>query len=344
MDLYATTTLVATLAELDTPASFLLDSFFPATIEAQTEELAFDIMVGKPRIAPFVSPLVEGKVMGEGGYRTKLFRPAYVKDKRRLDPHTPLRRWAGTTIGGAVDPMRRRVLQIGASQQDQLNNLTRREEVMAAEAMITGKITVTGERYPTVVVDFERDPANTVTLTGANRWGQAGISPAADLETWADQVHSSAGATATRVIMEPKAYRLFAADPKIEKFLDRQAYRAQQLFADAPLLARQGNGKAVFRGFYGAFEIWTYQDAYIDDDSNPQKVMPDHQVIMGSPDQTEGARCYGAIQDEENGYRATRYFPKSWLTPDPAVRWLLLQSAPLPVPFRINATMSIKVA
>jgi hypothetical protein len=37
------------------------------------------------------------------------------------------------------------------------------------------------------------------------------------------------------------------------------------------------------------------------------------------------------------------YFTKSWTIPDPSTRILLMQSAPLMVPYRINASFSAKV-
>jgi hypothetical protein len=52
---------------------------------------------------------------------------------------------------------------------------------------------------------------------------------------------------------------------------------------------------------------------------------------------------YGAIKDEAAGMQALDYFSKSWTQPDPAVRFLMLQSAPLVVPYRVNATLAAKV-
>ena len=60
--------------------------------------------------------------------------------------------------------------------------------------------------------------------------------------------------------------------------------------------------------------------------------------IMGAKDGLEGTRCYGAIHDEKANWTAHRYFTKSWVEEDPSVRWLLLQSAPLVVPYRPNAS------
>jgi len=65
-------------------------------------------------------------------------------------------------------------------------------------------------------------------------------------------------------------------------------------------------------------------------------------VLVISPE-LDGVRCFGAIKDEEAGFQALPYFPKSWLEKDPAVRYLLMQSAPLPVPYRVNASFCATV-
>ena len=59
--------------------------------------------------------------------------------------------------------------------------------------------------------------------------------------------------------------------------------------------------------------------------------------------QIEGVRHYGAIKDEKAGFQALDYFQKSWTVEDPAARILLLQSAPLVVPYRVNACLAAKV-
>ena len=74
-----------------------------------------------------------------------------------------------------------------------------------------------------------------------------------------------------------------------------------------------------------------------------QNLMPSGTVIMGSPALIEGTRLYGAIRDPRAGLRAERYFPKMWVEEDPAAEWYLLQSAPIVVPFRPNATLAATV-
>jgi hypothetical protein len=207
---------------------------------------------------------------------------------------------------------------------------------MASEALRLGQVTVSGDNYPTVVVNFQRDAALTVTLTGVNRWGQAGIKPLDNLEDWASLVQTKSGAAAKTVIMDPAAWRLFRSSDDVKALLT--IYRGtNSAFQVDPMVRGQGNEKARFIGTIGDFDIWIYNDVYTDDLGNTVPMLPTNTVIVGSPVNVEGTRCYGVIQDEKAAYRAQRYFSKSWLEEDPAVRWLLLQSAPLVVPYRPNA-------
>ena len=82
-----------------------------------------------------------------------------------------------------------------------------------------------------------------------------------------------------------------------------------------------------------------YNDSYINAAGQTTNLLPSKTVILGSRDGLDGTRCYGAIHDEKANWTATRYFTKSWLEEDPSVRWLLLQSAPLVVPYRPNAVL-----
>lgn len=95
MDIFSTNVLAKVVERLHTPSSFLLDTFFPNVQTSDKEEIFFDVTDSKPRISPFVSSLLPGKVVDSGGYQTKSFKPAYVKDKRRFDANIPYKRVAG---------------------------------------------------------------------------------------------------------------------------------------------------------------------------------------------------------------------------------------------------------
>lgn len=166
MDIFSTHVLSKVVENLHSPSSFLLDMFFPQEQRSETEEIYFDTQESKPRISPFVSPLMPGKVVEHEGYRTKSFKPAYVKDKRRFTPDMPFKRMAGEKIGGEMTPAQRLEKAVAVTLNNQLDCLTRREEVMASEVLRTGKITVEGDGYPAVTVDFGRDASFTKVLTG----------------------------------------------------------------------------------------------------------------------------------------------------------------------------------
>lgn len=338
MDIFTTGVLARVVAELPPPQPFILNSFFGEVQTETSEEIHFDVDSGRRRLAPFVSPIVAGKVVQSKGYVTKTFKPAYIKDKRVFSPQRPLKRAIGERIGGELSPAQRLQIMLATDLQDQIAMLTRRQEVMAVEALRTGKITVTGDEYPTVEVNFGRDAALTpAALTSTARWGQSAGKPLANVQEWSMLVTQKSGATANVVIMDPKAYQLFAADPGVQKLLDR--FRGRD--ALNPTVIGEGGR---FMGSIGDLDIYVYAGWYEDPATgNLVPYLPDNTVIITST-QLEGVRAYGAIHDEEAGFQAVPYFAKSWVEKDPAVRYLLLQSAPLPVPYRINASFSIVVA
>jgi hypothetical protein len=331
IDIFNTHVLSKVVERLDRPSSFLLDVFFGQEQTEDSEEIHFDIDKSKPKLTPFVSPLVAGKVVDDEGFTTKSFKPAYAKDKRRFDPTRPFKRSIGEKIGGTLTPQQRLEANINRTLTKQLENLTRREEVMASEALRIGKITVSGDNYPTVVVDFQRDAALTVALTGGSRWGETGVSALDNLEDWVALIQEKSGAVGRK------------SDPKVEKLLDIRRIADSTNLSLGPIAFGQGNDLARYVGTIGDLDFWVYNDRYVDDNDVVQKLLPDYTVLVGSTGQLEGTRCYGAIQDEKAGYRAQRYFSKSWLEEDPAVRWLLLQSAPLIVPYRPNASFCATV-
>lgn len=336
MDIFTTGVLQRVVAELPAPAPFVLNSFFRTEQRETSEEIHFDVDTGKRRLAPFVSPIVAGQVVASRGFRTSTFKPAYIKDKRVFDSNRPFKRAMGERIGGDMAPAQRLQALLAFDLQDQLEMLTRRLEVMAVEALRRGKVTVEGDLYPTVELDFGRDATLTKALLTTARWGESGVSPLDDLQAWSLLVTEKSGATANTVVMDIEAWKLFAADAKVQKLLDR--FRgADQL---NPTVTGEGGR---FMGNVGDFDIWVYAGWY----ENPANgvltpYLPNYTVIVTGPD-LEGTRAFGAIRDEEAGFQALPYFAKSWVEKDPAVRYLLMQSAPLTVPYRVNASLCATV-
>lgn len=336
MDIFSTGVLARVIAELPAPAPFILNSFFRDLQTETSEDIHFDVANGRRRLAPFVAPIVAGKVVQSKGFKTGTFKPAYVKDKRVFDSSRPFKRAIGERIGGELSPAQRQQALLAGDLQDQLEMLSRRQEVMAVEALRTGKVTVVGEEYPAVVVDFGRHADLTKALAAGARWGEAGVDPLEDVNEWSMLVTQHSGAAANTLVMDVKAWQLFSAAPSVQKLLDR--FRGNDKL-NATVVGEGGR----YMGNIGDFDIWVYAGWYEDPVTEALvPYLPDYTVLITSPD-LEGARAYGAIRDEEAGFQAVPYFSKSWVEKDPAVRILLLQSAPLPVPYRVNASFSAKV-
>lgn len=331
-DLFSTSSLINTVESLLAPPQFLLSRFFPKEQTEQAEEIHFDTLHKTRRLAPFVSPVVAGKVVLSEGFSTSTFKPAYLKDKRIFEPDRPFNRSVGEPIGGRISPLQRLVRVLAYDLQDQKHMVDRRLETMAAEALLTGAVTITGDEYPTQHVDFGRDPELTITLSLSQNWTQTAISPLDNLQDWAQLILKKSGAMAVDVVMPVDVWKIFRKHPQIEPRLN--------LFTNAPTLKQdaQKTEGAEFMGEIDGFKLFVYAGWYLDDAGTEQPILPSGKVLLVSGS-LNGVRAFGAIHDEEAGFQALPYFPKSWTVPDPAVRYLLMQSAPLVVPTRVNASL-----
>ena len=338
-DIYDSSVLVGVLRSLLGVPQFLLDRYFPTQQTETSEEIHFDIMESKRRIAPFVSPLVEGQIVASLGYKTSTFTPAYIKDKRVVDVHRPFKRSAGEAFGGDRSPMERLRAHIANELADQRNMIDRRLEVMAAQTLCNGKIVIQGEKYPPVLVDFGRLATHTVTASPL--WSDtANAKPLDNLATWAAVSLQDTGVMTMDVIMPPNVYQIFRNHPQVkdEIQLYRTLNQAPSLEPGRPL--EEGG---VFMGTVDSFSIYVYAGWYVDPADNVEKqIWPANKIALVSP-QLMGVRAFGAIRDEKAGLQAMPYFPKSWVQEDPSVRYLLMQSAPLLVPYRVNASFSAQV-
>jgi hypothetical protein len=339
MDMFTTATLQRTVETLIRPQTALLSAFFPIVETSDDETIYFDVENKKRRIAPFVSPLREGRFVSDEGYVSRLFRPAYIKDKRVLDPNKALKRRMGETIGGSLAPINRQQANLAQALADQLDMLARRKEVMAAEVLRTGKCVISGDGYPTVEVDFGRNANHTVTLTLSARWGESGVKPLENIEDWTLTVLQNSGATIRDVIMDVAAWRLFRADAQVEKFLNTRPLSATE---EAVSLARFSASGLSYQGGIGQLRFWVYSDWFVNDAGTEVPILPANTVLLVSED-LDGVQHHGAIRDEEAGLQPLEFFSKSWTQHDPSARILLMQSAPLVVPYRVNASFCATV-
>jgi len=342
MQIFDTVALNRVVETMVDPIEFFTSNYFGPTQVSDSETIMFDVVTNKRRITPVVHPMVQGKVIEGPGYTTKSFQPAYLKDKRVFNPNKYFSRLPGERIGGSMTPAQRLQSSVAWHVDDQMKMLGRRKEVWAAEVLRTGGLVVKGDGYEQVTISYGRDSSLTKVLTGGNRWGQAGVSILTNLEDWSESIFALSNVRATTVVCTLDVWRVIRADATVEKLLSTM--RRDLLGANI------GTGPMViptdgvrYMGHIGEFDFYVYAGKYVDPLDNTEKdILPAGTVLLLSND-IEGVYHYGAVKDLDAGLQPRQYFVKSWVKPDPSARFMLMQSAPLPVMYRPNASLAATV-
>lgn len=338
MDLYSSAELRKVIVDSRPPVQYFIDRLYPEQMNFTTEEILFDEMRLGRRMAPFVAPNVQGRVLKRSGFYTRSFRPAYVKPKDVVTPGRMLRRLAGEALTGEMSPSQRWKAVVAAYQLDQRNQIYRRWEWMAAQAALNGSVTVSGEDYPTVTIDFGRAANHTVVLTGTAAWDDAASTPIDDLELWAKRVRDAEGYVVTRVTMGTTAWQWFRQHADVKELLETRRG------SESRMETGPGLGESVdYKGKIGSFDIYVYSDVYEDETGTMQQMMDPRDVFLEASGGYEGVRAFGAIMDADADLQALEIFSKMWKNPDPSVIYLLSQSAPLMIPSRPNCTLRARV-
>jgi hypothetical protein len=346
-DLYGTATLMAVLRVQPIESSYWLDNFYGSEMTFTTEEIMFDRVQGSRRLAPFVSPVVQGRVMRSRGYETRVFRPAYTKPKHVVDPNRQFSRMAGEGIGGTLTPGARWNAAVAENLREERNAIQRLWNWMAAMATIHGEVTIAGEDYPTQVINFGRDAGLTRILAGTVRWGEADADPLGDIADLRTLAFQKGGTGITRLTFGLDAFDRFFRDEDVKSLLEGKDVAR---VSDSTLSAFGSPGSPYeYRGVLqgangqGRLEIYTYNEQYEDETGVTQSIMDSNDVV-GTGTGLQGTRCFGAIRDKRAGLQALSIFPKMWDQEDPSVTYTMTQSAPLMVPGNPNNSFRIKVA
>lgn len=345
-DLYSTAALLGVVRVTPIESSYWLDQFFNRQMNFTTEEIMFDRIKTNRRLAPFVSPVVQGRVMRSQGFETRAFRPAYSKPKHIVDPNRMFSRGIGEDLGGSSTPAQRWNAAVVENIQEERIALQRLFNWMAAMAVIHGRVTITGEDYPTQVVDFGRNAGLTRILAGTARWGEADAKPLDDIKELRTLAFQESGSPITRLTMGLEAFDRFFASQDVKDLLKGDSVNVNRT-SDSTLSAMGSTDtpyeyRGVLQGVngQGRIEVYTYNEQYEDKDGNTVNYMSPYDVV-GTGGGIQGVRCFGAIRDKRAGLQALPIFPKMWDQEDPSVTYTMSQSAPLMVPANTNNSFRI---
>ncbi|GAV21603.1 major capsid protein [Carboxydothermus pertinax] len=329
IDLFSTRTMLEAVQQMQPVRTFLKSTFFTNEKTFDTEYVDVDIIKGKRRMAPFVSPKIGGKVVERQGYRTNTYKAPMLAPKLPTTAEQLLKRLPGEPLYSGMSPEDRAAEQLGRDLAELDEIITRREEWMCAQALFTGQIHITGDGVDEVI-DFGL--TNKEVLTGTAKWSDPNSDPLADLKRWRQAIIKASGFSPDIVIMASDVLDAFLGHSKIQQLLDLRLVDTGQINPQTLPNGTTYIGRIAELGV----NIYTYDEWYLDDDGNEKPMVPEKTVLMAST----SARfdlLYGAYVDVEEGVFDLPRVPRSWVEKDPSVRWVQMISRPLPVPQHIDS-------
>jgi hypothetical protein len=347
---YETRTLLVPFEEGPLVHTFLRDTFFTAREVPPTNLVEFDFRRGRRKMAPFVAPLVGGKVMERQGFETRFFRAPRIAPVRALRTPDLEARLPGETIYSgrtAAD----RAAELMAEDSVYLDEaITRREEWMCRQVLLNGGITVTAETCYQIVINYLQygipsANANTPDFV-TNKWDAtpASADPLADLEAARLATIKDSGISPNVALFGTAAKNAFISNPNVKAYLDNRRY---ELGSIAPVIQ---SDVVVRFALVPGMECYQYSEYFEDDAGTLFPMLPDPLVMLLSTN-VPNKIVYGAFTQLENAkaktwqtYQTDR-IPFVYGDEEGGSLFYRLTSCPLPMPadilgFRIIECMT----
>jgi hypothetical protein len=325
--------------------TFFMDTLFKNVRTFSTKSIDVDFRKGDRALAEFIHPEAGSASVLNTGYTTESYTPPKIAEKKITTVDDLLTRSPGENIYSGRSPAERAVRKMADDFAELKDRISRREEWMAAQALLTGKVPIKGKGVD-YVIDYGF--SNTETLTSAKQWSKPGTDPIADLERWRTKVQQKGFVNCDICIMAADVAAAFIGNASVKEVLDIKAY---DLAVIAP---RELVGGVTYIGTIHklGMSIYQYNEWYLDNWTNPQTpeekpIIPPGTVMLLS----KGARYsmyYGGVtvgDKKTNAFYTVegRRVPRTWLENDPERRFLQLISKPLPVPHEPDSWFTASV-
>lgn len=342
------------LQEIRTANDFVRNLMFPDFPPSNTSKINIDTWSGARRMAGFVVPGAGARAVPG---RTKGFNAIEapnIRIKREFEAQSIVNArnpGTGVMIGQAeqsasiLDAMQGDILY---AKQQIMNTL----EWMCCKCL-TGVVTAffsdtNGEAGDAFTIDYGRPAANTIVLTGLDKWDAplaTSTKPIKILITQVSRIINTTGlGTANICVMGSTAAEAFINNAGIAA--DMNNFKLESGIVDISKGFNQTGAR--FLGRYSGVEFWEYSRKVLDpwgasiDLINPVQA---HFISMGPA--MEAGIEYGAMEDfdvsPDTGLVIGTMFMKDWVQKDPSARIWLANSRPLPIIRRSEAVVSVTV-
>lgn len=351
LNFYETHNLLMAVQELKPARTFLRDRYFPtndATDIFSTNDVLVEYRDGNKKLAPFVAPRKGGVTILRKGYTMERFTPPNIAPRRTLTLDDLNKKGFGEALFSTLTPAQRQFTMLMKDTEEMGELITRREEAMAAETLLTNGCVMKHIADDVSLEDekeirFYNGENNPSVYTPATPWEETGAKVIEDMAAMIRML-TYRGLPATDLLVAPDVAAIILHDEIIQKLLDIKNYN---LGGVDPVLLPAGAAKIARLNIYGRMiDILSYDETYEDEDGNVKQFIPAGHVIMTAP--ACGRTLYGAVSqieqtDGEFHTYPARRVPKYISDATGNTRTLTLTSCPLLIPNNKNAWVTAKV-
>ncbi|BAQ11453.1 capsid protein of prophage [Bacillus sp. OxB-1] len=337
IDIFEPRTMLKFVERMSKPNTFLRDTFFKNREYSTTDKVDIDIKKGSRKIAPFVNERIGGKLVENSGFKTETFAPPLVAPYKVTTAADIMKRSMGENIYSAKSPDERAAEKLVKDLLELEEMVTRREEVMCAQALFHGQIIVQGEGLG---YEIGFNFTNKQTLSGTDKWNDPASKPLADLKRWQRTVQQRGHVTGDIVIMAADVVDTFINHKDVQGILNLRHLKVGDLNIET-----LPNGVTYIGQIPGIGKIYEYNEYYLDEDGHMKPMVPEGTVTLLSSS-AEFAMAYASItiakDDELTTFEAERV-PDTWIEKNPARQIAQLNSKPLPIPKEVDSWFVAKV-
>lgn len=330
---YETKTMLAPFLQGPLVPTFLRDTFFTGRDYPLTNLIEFDFRRGRRKMAPFVAPLIGGKLMERQGFETRFFRAPRIAPVRALRTPDLEARLPGETVYSQRSPADRAAELLAEDAIFCDEAISRREEWMCRNVLVNGAITVTADNGYQMVVDYTQSSAGAANnhYVPAVKWDQAGSDPLDDLEKARLATIKDSGIQPNVALFGVNAAKVFIRNAQVATLLDKIRY---QIATIEPIIQSQS---VVRFGRVPGLELYEYAEYFEDDVGTIFPMLPDNFVMLLSTN-VPNKIVYGAFTQLEDA-KAKRFvtynnarIPFVYGDEEGGALFYRLTSLPLPMP------------
>ena len=344
-NIYDTHTLLMAVESLSPVSSFLRDRYFPtneATDVFSTTDVLVEYKGGNKKLAPFVAPRKGGVTILRKGYTVDRYTPPRIAPKRALTIDDLTRKGFGEALFSKLTPAERQTALLLKDFDEMGESITRREEAMAAETLLTNgcvmkHIADDASEGEDMSIQFYKGSSNPAVYTPTTDWDKTGADILGDIFAVAEML-AAKGLPASDLLVSPDVGDAILHDETILKLLDNRNVNVggidpQQLPAGVTKIARlNAKGHVV--------DVLQYSASYTDDEDKDCHFIPSGKAILTAPGC--GRTLYGAVSQLEQSdgvfhTYAGRRIPKYYSDVPSNTREVYLTSRPLIIPNHKNS-------